>query len=82
VRRNLNGRNKRRFGRGGWISRKYRLTDSLYIPSRGFGNHRFCGYTIFNASSAGDMLARKVLDSSVTLATDDTYTWTHTIVFS
>ena len=37
---------------------------------------------IFNASSAGDMLARKVLDSTVTLASADTWTWTHTVVFS
>ena len=37
---------------------------------------------IFNASSTGDMLARKVLDSTVTLASADTWTWTHTIVFS
>jgi hypothetical protein len=35
---------------------------------------------VFNAASAGDMLARKVLDSTVTLASTDTWTWTHLIV--
>lgn len=35
---------------------------------------------VFNASSAGDMLARKVLSSTVTLADTDTWTWTHLIV--
>jgi len=35
---------------------------------------------IFNASSAGTMLARKVLDSTVTLASTDTWTWTHDVV--
>lgn len=35
---------------------------------------------VFNAASAGDMLARKVLDSTVTLADTDTWTWTHLIV--
>jgi len=34
---------------------------------------------VFNASSAGDMLARKVLDSTVTLANTDTWTWTHLV---
>ena len=37
---------------------------------------------VFNASSAGDMLARKVLASAVTLADTDTYTWTHNITFA
>lgn len=37
---------------------------------------------VFNASSAGDMLARKVLDSTVTLADTDTWTWTHLVVFA
>ena len=35
---------------------------------------------VFNASSAGDMLARKVLAATVTLADTDTWTWTHLIV--
>ena len=35
---------------------------------------------VFNASSAGTMLARKVLDSTVTLADTDTWTWTHNVV--
>ena len=34
---------------------------------------------VFNASSAGDMLARKVLAATVTLAATDTWTWTHLI---
>ncbi len=34
---------------------------------------------VFNDSSAGDMLARKVLDATVTLADTDTWTWTHLI---
>jgi len=34
---------------------------------------------VFNASSAGDMLARKVLAATVTLADTDTWTWTHLI---
>jgi hypothetical protein len=34
---------------------------------------------VFNASSAGDMLARKALASTVTLADTDTWTWTHLI---
>jgi len=37
---------------------------------------------VFNAASSGDMLARKVLDSSVTLANTDTYTWTHNITLA
>jgi hypothetical protein len=54
------------------LSKQWTATGAVTVKEAG----------IFNASSAGDMLARKVLDSSVTLATDDTYTWTHTIVFS
>lgn len=35
---------------------------------------------VFNASpTGGDMLARKVLDATVTLADTDTWTWTHLI---
>ena len=34
---------------------------------------------VFNASSAGDMLARKVLAATVTLADTDTWTWSHLI---
>jgi len=37
---------------------------------------------VFNASSAGDMLARKVLDATVTLASTDTWTWTHLVTIA
>ena len=37
---------------------------------------------IFNASSAGTMLARKVMDSSHSLTATDTFTWTHQVVFA
>jgi hypothetical protein len=36
----------------------------------------------FNAASAGTMLHRKVLDSTVTLANTDTYTYTVSIAFA
>jgi hypothetical protein len=37
---------------------------------------------VFNASSAGDMLARKVLDATVTLASTNTWTYTFNIAFA
>jgi hypothetical protein len=37
---------------------------------------------IFNGSSGGDMLARKVLAATVTLANTDTWTWTHNVAFA
>lgn len=37
---------------------------------------------VFNAASSGTMAARKVLDSSVSLTSGDTYTWTHQLIFA
>lgn len=37
---------------------------------------------IFNASSSGTMLARKVLDTARSLTAGDTYTYTYDIIFA
>jgi len=37
---------------------------------------------IFNASSGGDMAARKVLDTAQALVSGNTFTWTHSVIFA